>query len=309
MKAKRTTLTGPMLSVSFTPKALNPDASLRTVDLFPIGGRRVMSLLGLLKSRDDSVEARTLRGEWLKSSERREAVVRFRWVWIPLALGLAAVLSFVYTISPDQFPFGSTPFERWVFKIYLLPLGLVLAAVSIGAFFHGAIMEPAMDNLDDRLARERLKDVDSLHASSEDPLDLAVLWSVTDDRIRAYHTLATNQARSSFRIAQTVMIVGFVAVITLRMVAAFAPNGNGRHRRQRCSRVSGRSQRIRGCHVHEEPIRSQFPTPRVLPATGGVGPAARCRAPPQDPRRRPGAEGPGGRDDGHSDGASTHRTS
>lgn len=82
-----------------------------------------------------------------------------------------------------------------------------------------------MDNLDDRLAIERLKAVDSLAASSEDPLDLAVLWSATDDRIRAYHTLATNQARSSFRIAQTVMIVGFVAVITLGMVAAFAPNG------------------------------------------------------------------------------------
>lgn len=282
--------------------------SLRTVDLFPIGWRRLLNVLGLIKYRDDSVQAINLRREWRQSPERKEAVSQFRWVWIPLALGLAGGLYLILAIPKDRFPIGTTPYERWVSQTYLIPLLLLVAALSIGAFLHRAIMEPAMDNLDDRLAIERLKAVDSLAASSEDPLDLAVLWSATDDRIRAYHTLATNQARSSFRIAQTVMI-GVCGGDHAWDGCGIRAQRNGRHRRQRCRRVSGRSQRIRGCHVHEEPIRSQFPTPRVLPATGGVGPAARCRAPPQDPRRRPGAEGPGGRDDGHSDGPSTHRTS
>lgn len=199
--------------------------SLRTVDLFPIGWRRLLNVLGLIKYRDDSVQAINLRREWRQSPERKEAVSQFRWVWIPLAFGLAGGLYLILAIPKDRFPIGTTPYERWVSQTYLIPLLLLVAALSIGAFLHRAIMEPAMDNLDDRLAIERLKAVDSLAASSEDPLDLAVLWSATDDRIRAYHTLATNQARSSFRIAQTVMIVGFVAVITLGMVAAFAPNG------------------------------------------------------------------------------------
>jgi hypothetical protein len=56
-------------------------------------------------------------------------------------------------------------------------------------------------------------------------LDLASLWPVTQKRIDFYHEIALEQSRKSFRNGQIAMIIGFLSVIGVGFLAAFAKNG------------------------------------------------------------------------------------
>lgn len=55
--------------------------------------------------------------------------------------------------------------------------------------------------------------------------DFDTLWREAKDNIEIYHTLATRQAKDSFRAGRIAAIVGFVAVIVIGVVVAFASNG------------------------------------------------------------------------------------
>lgn len=56
-------------------------------------------------------------------------------------------------------------------------------------------------------------------------LELPSLWAATQTRINYYHEIATTQAEQSFRVGMWAAVAGFVAVIALGVVAAYAPNG------------------------------------------------------------------------------------
>jgi len=53
-------------------------------------------------------------------------------------------------------------------------------------------------------------------------LDLANLWAANQRRIDYYHDVAMDQAKSSYKTGRRAMIAGFVTVIALGVVAAFA---------------------------------------------------------------------------------------
>lgn len=56
-------------------------------------------------------------------------------------------------------------------------------------------------------------------------LDLPGLWAVNQERIEYYHRIALAQAENSYKMGQLAGLAGFIAVVALGVLAAFADNG------------------------------------------------------------------------------------
>lgn len=184
-------------------------------------GPLLLSLLGR-RSLPDGQEAQLLRAAWADSQERTGA---------NRGLGMAAVLAvvvgigllvglYVWDASQSISSFSSPPRPWW---LYSLLAGAALA--SFWAYYRSTTLERAMQQLDDRLALERIQGAEAKAAADEETLSLPALWALTQQRIDHYHRLATGQSSTSFRTGQIIMIVGFVAVIALGALAAFASSG------------------------------------------------------------------------------------
>ncbi|KTS55747.1 hypothetical protein NS206_14875 [Microbacterium testaceum] len=59
-------------------------------------------------------------------------------------------------------------------------------------------------------------------AQSGEPLSLAALWSVTQERIEYYHQIVTTQSEVSFRNGAVTSYLGLGLLLTLAIVAVFA---------------------------------------------------------------------------------------
>ncbi len=200
-----------------------------------VAGPRLRAVVGLGRFYDVFIprphsslspeEMALLRATWDSSPERKEARFRIRSYLVffaGVAVGLTVALllwekSFPESVHPSLPPY---PWLLWSFLVW----GLAGIA-SISA--HALIRSAALDALDDRLTLEKIQKAEAEAASAGDggALDLAELWALTQQRIDLYHGLATSQSRASFRVGQTVMVLGFVAVISIGALAAFAPNG------------------------------------------------------------------------------------
>jgi hypothetical protein len=58
-------------------------------------------------------------------------------------------------------------------------------------------------------------------ADKRGPLDLVVLWTLTQRRLDYYHAMATFQAERSFHQAQRVLVGGFAVLVVAVLVVAF----------------------------------------------------------------------------------------
>jgi len=55
-----------------------------------------------------------------------------------------------------------------------------------------------------------------------DPVEFTTLWALNQERIDAYHTIATSQSRISFVSSQVVTALGFILIIAVGIIAAQA---------------------------------------------------------------------------------------
>ena len=77
-------------------------------------------------------------------------------------------------------------------------------------------------------ARQRLDEAEK--RVEEEPharVDFVSLWSVTQKRLDYYHEIATEQARSSYRKAQTAMTIGFAVILAAAGFAAWSTTVTG----------------------------------------------------------------------------------
>ncbi|MFG1857037.1 hypothetical protein ACGFJT_34735 [Actinomadura geliboluensis] len=105
---------------------------------------------------------------------------------------------------------------------------LAIALIATGLWTVYARLQRAVDK-DARLLREKAdlsdEETDRLSAGN---LELGVLWSRTEERLRVYHTIATRQANISFISAQAAICIGFIVVLAAAIMAMNADKDSTR---------------------------------------------------------------------------------
>lgn len=131
-----------------------------------------------------------------------------------------------YVLSGAIVPRYSDQFQISVLGAFAMAIG-VLYAYALGQLL---LEQRARRQFTDRirfgLVENLQRNEQKLAEEAENgQLDLASLWAANQQRIDAYHEIATNQADSSFKVGQWAMIAGFGVVAVLGFVAAFAKDG------------------------------------------------------------------------------------
>jgi hypothetical protein len=156
----------------------------------------------------------------LRNSAEYKSIHRARKIYIPIIFALFIVSSYFIL-------------EAWLERRDILGtssgligvLGALWAAVSVWAL--AAYIQGKRRVFIDRLAAGQVKELqeeeERLAQESEGgTLDLTSLWFTTQKRIDVYHNIATAQAESSFKVGRIAAISGFVSVLALGALAAFA---------------------------------------------------------------------------------------
>ena len=157
------------------------------------------------------------------SPERRRQR-RAGWLTVLLAIAVG-VTSFV--LYRD---YGFTAgFEQVLPGPYLPALVLAVAtavlfallAVFVNLAYRDALQQEHLERWRVEEARRRL-DRAEIAADKRGPLDLTILWALTQRRLDYYHALATFQAERSFHQAQRTVVVGFAVLVVAVVVVALA---------------------------------------------------------------------------------------
>jgi hypothetical protein len=155
---------------------------------------------------------------WRLSPERRR---QRRGGWLTVVVAIAVgVASFVFyrdhgiTLGldlPDQIPYGVLALATAVL-CWLLTLFVTLAYRDALQREHNERWQVA----ESRRLLERAEEA----SDKRGPLDLTVLWALTQRRLDYYHALATFQAERSFHHAQRAVFVGFAVLVVAVVVVA-----------------------------------------------------------------------------------------
>jgi hypothetical protein len=177
------------------------------------------------RSPDDDPVARKIR--WRDSAEygrfKRVRTIIITVVAILLIISLA--ITYMRMQADTQY-FLRSDAELEVLKIlFVTAVTILMTGVVIMA-----IEQSRRKDFEDRL---RLGIIDQIGEKEKDlakqavdgKLDLPSLWALNQDRIEYYHRVAFAQAENSYKTAQAAAFAGFVAVLGLGAIAAFAVNG------------------------------------------------------------------------------------
>lgn len=96
-----------------------------------------------------------------------------------------------------------------------------LLAVFVNLAYRDALQREHLERWRVVEAR-RLLDRAELAAEKRGPLDLTVLWALTQRRLDYYHALATSQAERSFHQAQRTVVIGFAVLVAAVIAVALA---------------------------------------------------------------------------------------
>lgn len=102
-------------------------------------------------------------------------------------------------------------------SIFWLGFG-ILAYLAVYSLLRTYFQRAAIVEESTRQARDKLNQAEEMVAS-RDSLELPVLWAVTQRRLDYYHSIATGQARRSFRNAQIAMSIGFALLLIFAILA------------------------------------------------------------------------------------------
>lgn len=154
---------------------------------------------------------------WLDSVERKQFVkVRNITVSIAAVLIIAGIVAYFLLLGRLVIPYLPLLFSLLI----LIFTGSVLQGTYLTkrrAFTDRYVLGQANE------LEEEEKEVAAKASGGQ--LDLPSLWAANQTRINYYHDIATSQAEQSFRVGMWAAVAGFVAVIALGVVAAYAPNG------------------------------------------------------------------------------------
>lgn len=159
---------------------------------------------------------------WRLSAERRRHR-RGGWLTVVLAVAVGVTSFALYrdyriTLGFDQVLPGQVPYLALAFATAVV-FGLLASFVNLA--YRDALQQ-------EHLAHWRVAEARRLLARAEEaadkrgPLDLTVLWSLTQRRLDYHHALATAQAERSFHQAQRTVAVGFAVLVVAVAVVAFA---------------------------------------------------------------------------------------
>lgn len=182
---------------------------------------------------------------WRSSTEAKRfgKAGRYTLVATPLAALLVGIVAFLYLYftrlldcraSFEDFGdrarasrcAGQVAAESLVPALSVAGAALLLVAV-LGAyvllFYRSSLRRAARDRMILSQAEEKVRvaEDDVVQSEASDgQLELASLWGVTHERLNLYHTIATQQAETSFRRAQTAMALGF-SLLAASIVSSF----------------------------------------------------------------------------------------
>jgi len=169
------------------------------------------------------------RTKWRESEEYKESRRLGRYsltVGLLLAVGFLAIW---LAARPFNEQFALLPNTRLAIGIY----GALLI-LYIASFLPIFRMRSARRAFEDRFTLGLVRDLQAEETQLVNrdrdegkKTDLGSLWAITQKRIDLYHSIATGQARDSFRVGQIAAIAGFVAVLTLGVLAAFTNSSTG----------------------------------------------------------------------------------
>ena len=157
---------------------------------------------------------------WRLSPERRR---HRRGGWLTVVLAVAVgVTSFVLyrdyriTLGFDQVLPGQLPYLALAVATAVV-FGLLASFVNLA--YRDALQQEHLERWRVAEARRQLARAEEA-ADKRGPLDLTVLWSLTQRRLDYYHALATSQAERSFHQAQRAVVVGFAVLVVAVVVVA-----------------------------------------------------------------------------------------
>jgi hypothetical protein len=157
---------------------------------------------------------------WRLSPERRR---QRRGGWLTVVVAVAVgVASFVLyrdhgitlgldRVLPDQIPFG----------VLALATAVVcwLLALLVNLAYRDALQREHSERWQVAESRRRLERAEEA-SDKRGPLDLTVLWALTQRRLDYYHALATFQAERSFHHARRSVFAGFAVLAVAVVVVA-----------------------------------------------------------------------------------------
>jgi membrane associated rhomboid family serine protease len=158
---------------------------------------------------------------WRLSPERRR---HRRGGWLTVVLAVAVgVTSFVLyrdhriTLGYEQVLPGQLPYVALAVATAVV-FGLLALFVNLA--YRDALQREHAERWQVEEARRRLDRAEQA-ADKRGPMDLTVLWMVTQRRLDYYHALATSQAERSFRQAQRSVAAGFAVLVVAVAAVAF----------------------------------------------------------------------------------------
>jgi len=111
------------------------------------------------------------------------------------------------------------------FTLAMLTFSAFVAMALVG--YRSSLLRAAQNQLAIRQAEDlvAIAEVSTIGGEhGERQLELSALWDVTHERLNLYHTIATQQAETSFRRAQGAIIAGF-SLLALAIIVSFFSNG------------------------------------------------------------------------------------
>ncbi len=158
---------------------------------------------------------------WRLSSERRRHR-RGGWLTV-VAAAAVGVASFVLyrdyriTLGFEQVLPGQFPYLALAVATAVL---FAMLALFVNLAHRDALRREHAERWQVAQARRRLDRAEEA-ADKRGPLDLTVLWALTQRRLDYYHAVATSQAERSFHQAQRAAAVGFAVLVIAVVVVAF----------------------------------------------------------------------------------------
>lgn len=135
-----------------------------------------------------------------------------------LALLMGGILVLALSLHDDPPPSGEPPGTlSWEERLIFAGL---LVAIAVGVMI-SLYWASRRDRVSAERAQRTLRQAEEQLAAA-DELTLPALWAVTQQRLGAYHEIATGQARTSFRNAQVAMAIGFALLAVFAALAANA---------------------------------------------------------------------------------------
>lgn len=159
--------------------------------------------------------------EWATSSERKRALrQRNAGFALMIAGGLSAGLSTLFVAGGRYEEVGAL---AMALGLTLVLVGYPPALFALGRARRAFEAKTLLAELD----AETVRTAQALSVAPDDPTRLIEYWTSTQQRLDKFHADARGQLRSAYVLSQGSAVIGFLVVLVLGVVAAFAPSTTG----------------------------------------------------------------------------------